>query len=547
MRRTGLFNSCIRVTHVVVLASLLILTALCIAQGATQNPGTTSAIKYDEKGEPYVVQVPAEANQVAPVAPAAEAPSNEMTTPSQAATAVVMPGKGEPNQGGAQEGVLSPLEQRMRKTVSVEFRETPIADVIRQLGAQADVDILLSPKVVGNVTATLTDVPLDEALNNILAVQGAAYIAGKNMIRVVPLNEVTVEQAKLVTRVYRIMYANVKDVAAALEKYISKSGQISYAVGTSNIIVTDTEDKIKSIDTFIKEIDRITPQVLVEARIYDMSSDDRLDLGIEWFAGRNTDFGEGGLGGIDKTGATSPFITGIVDDGGTNFTQQGTGQIRFGMLNDDLDLDMIIKAKQRDIAATLLANPKVLVLDNETANIKIVQEIPYQELSQTSGGGNIGTTQFKEVGVELLVTPHVTENGLMRLRITPRFSNQIATFNLAVPGSLQTSQVPVINKREADTIALVKDGQTVVLGGLLEKEVHKDITKVPILGDIPLLGLLFRFNGESNKNSELVVFVKPKIVVSPTLSASDERVWQRTDIEPPTEPGKSILNGLKKY
>jgi type IV pilus assembly protein PilQ len=530
------------------LALVLSVGIVCFGQDASQNPATKTVIKYDEKGEPLAVQAPADANQTAP----AGAPSEEAAAESgkvATSVAVVVAGKAEPNQEGAQESVLTPLQQRMKKTISVEFRETPIADVIRQLAQQADVDIIMSPKVVGNVTATLTDVPLDEALNNILAVHGAAYIAGKNMIRVVPIGELTVEQAKLETRVYRIMYANVKDVAAALEKYISKSGQISYSVGTSNIIVTDTEDKIKAIDMFIKEIDRITPQVLVEARLYDMSSDNRLDLGIQWFAGRNTDFGAGVLGGTDKTGATSPFVTGIVNSS-TNFTAPGTTntqQIRFGILNDDLDIDAIIKATQRDIAAKLLANPRVLVLDNETADIKIVQEIPYQELSQTSGGGNIGTTQFKDVGVELMVTPHVTENGLMRLHIVPKFSNQVATFHLAVPGTDQTSDVPVVDKREADTIALVKDGQTVVIGGLLQNTAHKDISKVPLLGDIPIVGLLFRFNGEDNVNSELVVFIKPRIVVAPALSPREDNVLQQTEIPPPTQPGKSILGELKKY
>ena len=217
----------------------------------------------------------------------------------------------------------------MRKTVSVEFRETPIADVVRQLGAQADVDIILSPKVAGNVTATLTDVPLDEALNNILAVHGAAYVAGRNMIRVVPISELAVEQAKTVTRVYRIMYADVKDVASALDKFVSKNGQLSFSVGTSNIIVTDTEDKIKSIDIFIKEIDRITPQILVEAKVYDISSDDRLDLGIQWTAGRNTNFGETGeLGSLDKTGRTDPFLTGTMSSP-TNFTRSGENHDSF--------------------------------------------------------------------------------------------------------------------------------------------------------------------------------------------------------------------------
>jgi type IV pilus assembly protein PilQ len=550
MAQAGFFSRFRAATNIVVLAFLLILAALCIAQDANQTKVT-----YDEHDQPVVTQVPADANKIAPAMAAAPAETN-MVVPSEPAqtvtsVAVVMPGKAEPNEGGPETGVLSPLEQRLRKTVSVEFKETPITDVVRQLGAQADVDILVSPKVVGNVTATLTDVPLDEALNNILAVQGATYVVGKNMIRVVPIGDITMEQAKLVTKVYRIMYADVKDVATSLEKFISKSGQISFAVGTNNIIVTDTEDKIKSIDTFITEIDRVTPQILVEARLYDISSTDALDLGVQWSVGTNTNYGEnpGNVGSIDKSGKINPFTTGSVGSLAASKSEISGDQFRFGWLTGSVNIDAIIAAKQRDISAKLLANPRVMVLDNKEAIIKIIQEIPYQELSQTSGGGNIGTTQFKEVGVELKVTPHVTDHGLIRMYIKPSFSTrgreqQVVTTGPA--GLPITNSVPGIDRRETETTALVMDGQTVVLGGLRKKETATELNKVPLLGDLPLVGFLFRFQGDQIMNSELVVFVTPHIIVSPTLSPSEAENLQKTNFAPPAEREQTNLNKLKK-
>src|SRR4030043_1289114 len=157
--------------------------------------------------------------------------------------------------------VLTPLEQQMQKTISITFRETPIDDVIRAIAEKANVDIIKSPQATGTVTATLTDVPLGEALDNILASHGYGYVADKNVIRIAPLSELAQKEEMLVSKIYRITYADVKDVEKTLEKFISKRGSLSCSPSTSNIIVTDTESKIKAIDTFIAHIDRITPQV----------------------------------------------------------------------------------------------------------------------------------------------------------------------------------------------------------------------------------------------------------------------------------------------
>jgi type IV pilus assembly protein PilQ len=462
--------------------------------------------------------------------------------------------KAEPDAGKME--VLTGLEQRMQKKISVDFKDTAIDDVITIMAEQADVDVIKSPKVTGTVTAKLKDVPLEEALRNILAAQGYDYVMSKNMIRVASSGEIAQEADKLVNKIYRITYADIKGVEKALSKFVSQRGSISVNPGTSNIIVTDTENKIKAIDTFIEEIDRITPQILVEARIYDITSQDKLDLGIEWNAGNRTTYysADGATVstptasmGTNPSGKTDPFSTGVFT-GATGKTSGTVGAMRFGWLKNNIDIDMLVKAQQNLINAKLLANPRILVLDNEKAQIKIMSEVPYQELTQTSGGGNIGSTSFKDVGVSLEVTPHLTRDEMIRLNLKPTFSVQTSSVTFA-SGELTYPQ-PVVDKREAETTLLIRNGQTIVLGGLRKKDVNKTVNKIPLLGDIPIICYLFRFEGESTINSELVVFVTPSIVKDAGLSPLEQKQFEVTTFPGPTlEPTraeKSVAASRKK-
>ena len=358
--------------------------------------------------------------------------------------------------------VLTTLEQRMQKRISVDFRNTPIDDVLRMMTEQANVDIIKSPKVIGNVTATLTDVPLKEALDNILAAHGYSYIIGKNMIRVASIDEITETAEILVSRIYRITYADVTEVADALNKFKSRQGIVSFNKGTSHIIITDTESNVRAIDTFIEEIDRITPQVLVEVRIYDIPSQDTLGLGVEWSAGRNTTI-DSALGSNPTAGREDPFIRGLFSNATDKTGSSSSGLLRVGWFNAAIDVDAILKAQQEITCAKLLANPRILVLDNETATFEIIREIPYTEESDTSAGGTLTSTKFKEVGVTLEVTPHITRDGMLRLHIIPEFGVEVGTRGAGAP--------PTVDTRRIDTIALVQDGQTVVLGGLRKKDV----------------------------------------------------------------------------
>ena len=424
------------------------------------------------------------------------------------------------------------LRQRLDKKISIDVRKMPIEDVIRLITEQADVDAVLSPSVKGEVTVKLTDVTLQEALRSILDVHGYDYVAGDNVVRILSREEMPTVPDRDVTQIFEITYADIAEVVKSLEKVKSESGTVSYIQGTSHVLVTDKEKKVEAMAAFIDEIDRMTPQILVEGRIYDITSKDRFDLGVRWDGGTATTYDA--QGNPDIATKTSPFAN-VGFDGTIAKAESTTAGMRFGWLTSSVDVDVLLRAQQENVKAKLLANPRILVLDNETAEIKIVSEIPYQELQESSLGGSIGSTAFREVGVELHVTPHLAKRDeMIRLHLRPIFS--VVTGEVQVAGIGVTYPQPVVDRREADTKLLIKNGQTVVLGGLRKKQVTKQVNKVPLLGDLPLAGRLFRFKGEDTVNSELLVFITPWIVEQPAMSKQEARIVPGNGIRKRSSP-----------
>jgi len=418
---------------------------------------------------------------------------------------------------------LTDLERRMQKRIFVDHNDTPIDAVIRQLAETADLDFIKSPNVIGKVTVTLTDVPLEEALNNILAVHGCTYVLTENVIRIITTAEMVEKAEPILTKTYEIVYVDATEVVTALDKFKSPMGSVSSIKGTSHIIVTDTESKIREITALLDKIDRITPQILVEARIYDITSRDKLDLGVDWAAGRDTAFTAGVIGtNPTRYHNADPFVTSGFSAATSKTAATTNGFFRFGLLNDKIDIDVQLRAEKEITNAKLLANPRILVLDNEEATFDIVTEHPYVERT-ISGNQITETVKFKEVGVKLTVTPHVTRDGMLRLHIQPEFGVFVERVTIA------TSNVPVVDTRKVNTIALIRDGHTVVLGGMRKKDVSKQINKIPLLGDLPLLGGLFRFEGEDTAVTELIVFITPRIILhEPVLTLDEELALEET-------------------
>jgi len=489
------------------------------------------------------------------------------------------------NENSEEKTGLTDLERRMLKRVFIDVNDLPIDTVIRQLAEQADLDFIKSPKVTGNVTVTLTDVPLEEALNNILAVHDCTYVLTENIMRIITSAEMVEKVEPILTKTYEIVYIDAAQVVDALDKFKSPQGSVSCIQGTSHIIVTDTESKIREISALLDKIDRITPQILVEARIYDITVREGFDLGVDWHVGRNTpltniteasthtrtdtttsptdttkttitdttDTVEPNNTGVVTviTQTIEPAITGYqiedIDEitkensqtwlresyrkskpfAGGSFDTMSGGTVRFGLLNDAVDVDLVLNILHTEKNAKLLANPRILVLDNEEALFDIITEHPYVERT-ISAGQITETVKFKNVGVKLQVTPHVTRDGMLRLHIQPEFNVFVERVTLS------TTDVPVVDTRKVDTIALVRDGQTVVLGGLRKKDTTQNIYKVPLLGDLPLLGGLFKSETEETITSELVIFITPRVIAQePVLSLDEQLALEETRFSPP--------------
>jgi len=506
-------------------------------------------------------------------------------------------------------------KEKLRTKVTISSTDTPIEKVLMDLADQAKIDIIKSPKVTGNITVKVTGVPLEEALTNILAVYNCTYIATENMVRVVPLPEMGADvKEPQVTRIYKITYAEVNAVASALRSFISGKGEIGTNEGTSHIIVTDTEDKIKAVDKFIEQIDHITSQVLVEVRIYDVTTKEGFELDPRWHVGRNapytadtvllpadevteievgpekqtftdtgredegrwtfpypdpdklipfsqTDMTQERLGwdhGRTETEAVYDRPPLIMSNwrrkpyAGGSFDRITGGTLSFGVLNNAVDLNLALTILHSQVEARLLANPRILVLDNEPAKFEIVREYPYRELLQVTREDPMSYTDFKKVGVDLKVTPHIARDGMLRLEIEPEFSVLVSRESLSVlkgtddlgnMSYVRVLGVPVIDARRLETTAMIKDGQTITIGGLRKREVTKDIARVPVLSDIPLLGGLFTSESESVAINELVIFITATIITEPTLSESEQKLLGETKFTTPSFEKTKIEKG----
>lgn len=513
--------------------------------------------------------------------------------------------------------------EKMKTRITLSWIEKSLDTVLMDLADEANIDIIKSPKIIANnVTAKVTNVPLEEALTNILAVHNCTYIATENMIRVIPLPLQSDLKEPQITRVYKITYADPNQVYEALDDFKSGKGEIALIKGTSHIIVNDEEAKIKAMDKLIEQIDHMTPQVLVEVRIYDVTTKEGFELNPQWHIG-NKPFTDGPplIPDEIKTIQTSPgsgyskqkrtdmswtefreyqyfqsyndwaWVPGYPDPcsvgvppeassiapimerteeqwteepGGTeiertynnpmmynrrmddfiggSFDRQTGGSLHISLLDNAIDLNFVLSVLHSQVDARLLANPRILVLDNETAKFEIVREYPYRELLQVTREDPMSYTDFKEVGVDLKVTPHIARDGMLRLHIEPKFSVLVSKESLAVlrgtddlgnMSYVRVLGVPVVDARRLDTKAMIRDGQTIVLGGLRKREVAKNVSKVPVLCDIPLVGGLFRSESESVAINELIVFITTTIITEPTLSEREQELLGETKFTTP--------------
>ncbi len=262
-----------------------------------------------------------------------------------------------PGVSGMEEPVDDPgkdLRERLAKKISIEVRKMPLEDVIRLMTEQADVDIVVSPNVKGEATVKLTDVTLEEALRGILEVHGCDYVIGDNIIRILTHEEIPAVPERQTTELIEVTYADAAEVVKSLESFKSESGSVTHMQGTSHILIIDREQRVKAMMEFVKQVDRMTPQILVEAHIYDVTCKERFDLGVQWEAGTGTTYGI--TGEPDITSHTEPYATGGFN-GTISKAENTSGGVRLGWLSSSVNVDVLLKAQHEEVNAKLLANP----------------------------------------------------------------------------------------------------------------------------------------------------------------------------------------------
>ncbi|OGR74953.1 MAG: hypothetical protein A2X32_10570 [Elusimicrobia bacterium GWC2_64_44] len=452
---------------------------------------------------PAVKDAPADAQKVKVIAPEPAdakpvimtlepAPVKPSDVSRENAPAVIAPRRSSPSSSSR-----SIMDSLPREPISFDYSEADVREVIDMLAVKAGINIIYGDDVSGNVTISLTKVPFDEAFKTLLSVKGlAAQQAGDNILRIASPTTLLAEQKKALpqTRVFFLSYTKASEVKGQLESVSTAEGRNArYTSDDSNnaVIVTDTQLGLDSTARLIRSLDRVPKQVMIEVKLVEVALDHSFDLGFNW---NFTNAGGSAVGTVNLPG---PTPAGNTYGGSLTF---------FGKISD-LSYNTVIAAAVKKGKLKVLSDPKVATLNNKAATINIVDQVPYttRESSIGSGGATVTTDKVTYVpsGITLSVTPTINSDGRIAMHLVPSVSQ-------ASGGSATTP--PQTNTRSTDTNVIVKNGETIVIGGMIRDSQSEDVYKIPILGDIPLLGMLFRKKSTARKRLELLIFVTPKIM-----------------------------------
>ncbi|UGQ26605.1 type IV pilus secretin PilQ family protein [Acinetobacter calcoaceticus] len=433
--------------------------------------------------------------------------------------------------------------------LSLDFQDIEVRRVLQLLADFTGINMVAADSVQGNITLRLKDVPWDQALDIILKTKNLDKRRNGNVIWIAPVAELikaeddeakalaqTIKLAPIQTDYIRLSYAKAIDVlkliedtrdgkgavanrttnsdSLALESLLSSRGSAVADTRTNTLIVNDTAQNIDKIRKMIELLDVQVKQVMVEARIVRASTSFTKELGVKWgILSQGVNSNNSLLvGGSDTTlwNLREPDDEGKytierpdnlnVDLG---VTSAGASSIAFSLISmSDFMLDLELSALQADGYGEVISTPKVMTADKQTAKVATGQQVPYQT-TVTSGAGATATTSFKDALLSLDVTPSITPDGKIQMKL------DISKDSVA--GEAPNGEL-ILNKNNINTNVLVNNGETVILGGVFEQTTSNSQTKVPFFGDIPVLGHLFRKDVKSDDKQELLIFVTPRIV-----------------------------------
>ncbi len=407
------------------------------------------------------------------------------------------------------------VEDTETGNISVEFKDADIQDVLRVLALKGNVSIVADPDVKGLVTVQITDVPWEKVLDVICRTYGYAYEKEANIIRVTTLDKQG--QENLVTEVFSLNYAKAADVATSVSEMRSERGKIKFDSRANLVIVTDIPTNIYKISKVIERLDSMTPQVTIEAKIMETTFSNAEDLGLKWNASYTAT--------MSSRATTFPWPANNIGQKYDNYMPKGdtlesfptistssfplatSSDYTFGIL-DGSSFSLLLEAIETHGKTKILSNPSITTLDNEMAEIHVGTDWPIASYSYSEEQGRfvISGWEYKSYGILLRVTPTINKNGYVTLKLHPEISDKQEEIEF------EGARVPVLSTQTADATVMIKDGETLVIGGLIKDKVVETKTKVPFLGDIPILGLMFQHKSTEVVRNNLLIFITPHIV-----------------------------------
>jgi type IV pilus assembly protein PilQ len=479
-------------------AAFLAAFSVSYAQTSGSNLAAATVPKSSDNPPLLVAQAPAVA-AATPATPATKgAASTTATEPTEADTAV--------ENGGV--GVR-------------EFQGDDVGQVLRLLARQAKVNMVVSEAVVGTVTMRLEDVTALQAISIIVKAKGLFMDKLDNVYYIKTATERTAEPTE--SDSYQFSYARAKEVAPLIASQLASKDPPQIDERTNTIFFRETRSNIDNIRKIVMQIDKPTRQVMIEARLVEVSADPVQAYGINWA-------GTVGSASAPKTvsyggyNGTPAVPGGNIPTNGLSLGSQkngnffgglgqlsGVAQSAFAILSVP-QFSATLQALNEDSDAEFLANPRVVTADNQQAKIEIIrnQPIPQLNFNEQTATAVFGGFTDKTFGNKLVVRPSINKDNFITLSVKPEISNKVADFHFLFSGADVTS--PIIDTRTLDSNVLIKSGDTLAIGGLISDQVTKSKTKVPLLGDVPFIGYAFQSHDNERHKRNLLVFVTPTIL-----------------------------------
>ncbi len=464
-------------------------------------------------------------------APKTPPPAEVKASAARSVPAKVAPAALEPSDPTEilEEGGLLDGKQYVGRRISLDFKDVDIQDVLRLIADVSDLNVIAGDEVTGTVTIRLVDVPWDQALDVILLTKGLGFVRVGSVLRIAPAEMLKAEEEArlqerrskerledLVVKLQPVNYANVKEVSNMVKRLLTPRGSVDVDERTNTVIIKDIPSVIDEATALMKAIDTQTPQVMIEAKVVEANLDFSREIGSEWGLGsqpRDEDLGSDFVIGQRRPVTVQddkfPFEqdNNVVVSNPISSVANGILNLGAFILDDRFDVSLSLRAAEAKGEGKVISSPRVVTLDNREAVIEQGVSIPFQTFE--NGDAQL---EFIDAVLSLKVTPHITADRSIIMKI--EVSRNAPDDSVATPtGS------PAIAKNQAKTETLVKDGQTLVIGGIYVVDKAESASRVPYLHQIPVFGYLFRNQTLRDVRKELLIFVTPRVVVGPELAS----------------------------